>query len=217
MTAQHSAQHSPQYDTIGDAYDFVAGLDVYHRVFWGVRVRDYRAFADAAVTACGDGTLLDAGCGSMLFTLDAYRSQQRVAVFGCDLSMRMLRIAHARLEERSRRRSAVLLQANVFSSPFRSKSFDVVLCMHIAHVIDDLSGLIAESSRLLKPGGRLFLTSLVLVDSWRDGYLRMLSRRGIMAGPRRSAEIVTLLREGCGSEPEAHQRGSMFFAQAMKT
>src|SRR5438105_4615716 len=74
-----------QYDTLGRLYDFVARLDIYHRVFWGISTGEYRAFADDAWAACGDSLLLDAGCGSMLFTARAHRANRRGAVIGADV------------------------------------------------------------------------------------------------------------------------------------
>jgi hypothetical protein len=59
-----------QYDSIGGAYDFVGGLDSYHRILWGVSTRASRESAERAAGACGEGLMLDAGCGSMLFSAD---------------------------------------------------------------------------------------------------------------------------------------------------
>jgi hypothetical protein len=67
-----------RYDTIGGAYDFIGGLDVYHRLFWGASTHEYRTFAGAAVAACRAGALLDCACGSMLFTAQEDRRSARV-------------------------------------------------------------------------------------------------------------------------------------------
>lgn len=203
-----------QYDTIGGAYDSIAGLDLYHRLFWGTSTRTYCAFAEAAVATCGAGTLLDAACGSMLFTAQAHRANERGSAIGTDASLRMLRLARTRLG--SSARGVALVHANVLRSPFRSGAFDAVICMHVAHVLDDLSGLLAEMRRILKPGGKLFLTSLLLVDSWRDRYLRMLCRRGIMAPPRREEDVLAAVRMRFGAEPGASINGSMLFVRVTK-
>ena len=205
-----------QYDTIGGFYDFLGGLDVYHRLVWGVSTRAYRAFAEAAVAACGPGTLLDAACGSMLFTAHAHRANSRCAAIGTDASVKMLRLALARLGSSTNARGVALVHANVLHSPFRSGAFDAVICMHAVHVLDDLSGLLAEMRRILKPGGKLFLTSLLLVESWRDRYLRILCRRGIMAPPRREEEVLAAVRMQFDAEPAASINGSMLFLQVTK-
>jgi ubiquinone/menaquinone biosynthesis C-methylase UbiE len=205
-----------QYDSIGGAYDLIARFDLYHRISWGVSTRDYREFADAAMRACGDGTLLDAGCGSMLFTANAYRSHLTGVVVGSDLSSRMLRRARARIAADSHQARPMFVHGDVLSSPFGAESFDVVLCMHIAHVINDLNGLLSESRRILKPGGKLLLTSIVLVGGWRDRHIRALSRQGILAAPRRREEVVEVVRARFACEPAVFVRGSMLFAQATK-
>lgn len=202
-----------QYDSIGTAYDGVCGLDIYHRAVWGVSIARYRAFAESAVSACGEGVLLDAGCGSMLFTARTHLANERAAVIGIDASLTMLRLARARLEPDGQPGRVALLNGDLLRSPFRSGAFDVVMCLHVAHVLEDLNGLLGELRRILKPGGRLFLTSLVLADRWSDRYLRLLSRRGIMSSPRRQHDISTALRTWFGNEPEAHLVGNMLFMQ----
>lgn len=203
-----------QYDSIGDAYDLVAGLEIYHRVFWGVSTREYRNFAQAASSACGEGVLLDAGCGSMLFTARAHQANGRGAVIGTDASLTMLRLARARVAQHEDLRRVAFLRANVLRTPFRAGAFDVVLCLHVAHVVADLEGLLGEVRRVLKPGGTLFLTSVVLVDHWRDRYLRFLSGRGVMASPRRRQAILAAIRAQFGAELESHVTGSMLFVRA---
>jgi ubiquinone/menaquinone biosynthesis C-methylase UbiE len=205
-----------RYDTIGGAYDFVAGLDVYHRLFWGVSARAYRSFAEAAVLACGAGTLLDGGCGSMLFTARMHLRNEHGGCIGTDASLRMLRLARARLRRSANGRDISLVHADLLRGPFRSDAFDVVLCMHVAHVLDDVSGLVVEARRILKPHGTLFLTSVILVDSWRDVYLRMLSRQGIMAAPRRAEDLLDAAHMAFQAKPVAYRNGSMLFVQVKK-
>ena len=188
----------PQYDSIGGAYDLVAGLDVYHRVCWGVSTATYRDFAFKARQASETGRLLDAGCGSMLFTTHLNQS------VGADASREMLM--------RARRRVLVpLVQADLRHTPFDDGLFDSVLCLHVAHVMNDLVGLLRELRRILRRGGQLFLTSVVLVDHWRDRYLWMLSRRGIMASPRTANDVIGTIRGVFDVEPETHLVGSMLF------
>ena len=109
MKSARAKMSRAHYDSIGGAYDIVAGLDIYHRVFWGVSTCEYRAFADAARAACGEGVLLDAGCGSMLFSAGAHRANEHGAVIGIDASLRMLRRARARLGSSGNSRSVGLL------------------------------------------------------------------------------------------------------------
>jgi ubiquinone/menaquinone biosynthesis C-methylase UbiE len=203
-----------QYDTIGTAYELVGGLDIYHRLFWGVSTRAYRAFAEKAMLACGNGTMLDAGCGSMLFTAGAYQASEGGAVIGTDASLTMLRLARARLDSYGQQSCVALLSSDLRRSPFRSGVFDVVTCLHVTHVLDDLTGLLGEIRRILKPRGRLFLTSVVAVNHCRDLYLRALCRRGVMASPRHREDILTAIYELFGTDVDSSLVGSMLFVEA---
>jgi ubiquinone/menaquinone biosynthesis C-methylase UbiE len=150
----------------------------------------------------------------MLFTAWAHRANKRGALIGMDASLRMLRLARGRLRQSDGNADrAVLLNGNLLRSPFRRGAFDVVLCLHVAHVLEDLGGLLTELQRVLRPGGALFLTSLVLVNHWRDRYLRALSRRGIMSAPRRQSDLLNALRMRFGTEVDSELAGNMLFMQ----
>ncbi len=189
---------APQYDSIGGAYHFVAGLDIYHRLCWGVSTHEYREFASRARQAAEPGLLLDAGCGSRLFTTHLNH------LIGTDASLEMLRRAQRRVP-------SALVQADLLQAPFGNGMFDGVLCLHVAHVMENLDGLLRELRRILKPGGKLFLTSVVIVGQWRDRYLRMLSRRGILARPRSAHDVIAAIQGVFGGQPQHHLVGSMLF------
>ncbi len=203
---------TPQYDSIGGAYDRVAGLGLYHRVFWGVSTKAYRDFAYRARKVCAEGLLLDAGCGSMLFTADIV-NQSNGRALGADISGGMLRRARGKLREA--RDANILAQADLLHLPFPSQAFDGVVSFHVAHVMSDLPGLLRELRRILKPGGRLFLTSVVLTGHLRDRYLYMLAKRGIMAEPRTRDELVAAVRDVFGAEPQCQLGGSMLFTETV--
>lgn len=106
--------------------------------------------------------LLDAGCGSLLFTNEACKPDERGTVIGLDASIEMLGLARARTGLLAPR--AALVKANVLRTPFRDGAFDAVICLHVAHVLSDLKGLVRETRWILKPGGKLFLTCVVVAD-----------------------------------------------------
>jgi ubiquinone/menaquinone biosynthesis C-methylase UbiE len=203
-----------QYDSyVGRMYNLVGGWDLYHRFFWGVSARAYRDFAVRASQAGAGGCLLDAGCGSMLFSAGAHLRRDRGLVVGTDVSKAMMWRARCRLGSERCPRHVCLAQGDILNGPFPASAFDAVLCMHVAHILRDLDGLLRELRRLLKPGGRLFLTSAVQVNTWRDGYLRELARRGIMAPPRTAQVILAALRSRFGVEPRSRLIGSMLFTE----
>ncbi|HZR22806.1 MAG TPA: class I SAM-dependent methyltransferase [Vicinamibacterales bacterium] len=96
--------------------------------------------------------LLDIGCGDGRFTADATRVAR---VVGTDVSRRAL--AHAR----SLVADARFVNAGGAALPFQSDSFDVVTLLDvIEHIPDDDEGrVIAEARRVLRPGGRLVIST----------------------------------------------------------
>src|SRR6266576_1689445 len=67
-----NASSKHHYDRRATVYDLVVSTRLYNSVMWGSSPFDYRTFARQAVTSCPNGRLLDAGCGSMLFTAPIY-------------------------------------------------------------------------------------------------------------------------------------------------
>ncbi len=100
----------------------------------------------------GSGSeLLDVGCGAGSVADLARVSFQRVC--GCDVSFHALR----RASLRGMAVACVDLNAGVL--PYRDRSFDCVTCLEvIEHVVDPLR-LLKELRRVLRPQGRLVLTT----------------------------------------------------------
>lgn len=61
-----------RYDSRARTYDRMIGNRLYNRLLWGCSPEYCRAFARRAVASAPSGSLLDAGCGTLLFTADAY-------------------------------------------------------------------------------------------------------------------------------------------------
>jgi len=96
--------------------------------------------------------LLDLGCGDARFTADA---ALHARVVGVDVSTRALGYA------RDLAPTARFLASDGAALPFRSNSFDVVTVLDvIEHVPDaDEARVIAEARRVLRPGGRLVIST----------------------------------------------------------
>ncbi|HZB45345.1 MAG TPA: hypothetical protein VE360_08885, partial [Pyrinomonadaceae bacterium] len=84
------------YDRRAAVYDAVVGTEGYNRVMWGAARGAYEAFARRALAPGGGGLVLDAPCGSLLFSAAAYADSGR-RVVALDQSLGMLRRARARL------------------------------------------------------------------------------------------------------------------------
>lgn len=88
--------------------------------------------------------------------------------------------------------------------PFRSSSFDVVVCSEILEHVDDLDAVMAELSRCLRPGGRFYATMPnSLAEVWRplrgicrlvdevEGHVRRLSKDEFLDSGRRHSLTPT--------------------------
>jgi SAM-dependent methyltransferase len=74
------------------------------------------------------------------------------SVVGVDLSLPMLRHAHARL-------GGVVAQADGFSLPVRSAAVDAVVIVWVVHLVPDSGAFLAEAARVVRPGGRIVVVS----------------------------------------------------------
>jgi len=94
--------------------------------------------------------VLDLGCG--LGDFAAALAQHGAAVVGCDVAETALRLARARHPGVEFVRSGEEL-------PFADASFDVVWAGEVLEHVQDGLGLLAEARRVLRPGGRLLLST----------------------------------------------------------
>src|SRR5438874_11188760 len=69
--------HRHLYDRRAAAYDSVVSTWLYNRLMWGTSPLDYVAFAREAVASHPAGLMLDAGCGSLLSTAQAFLASDR--------------------------------------------------------------------------------------------------------------------------------------------
>lgn len=211
MTADAPGQ---RYDRRAAAYDRVVGSALYNRILWGSSPRTYAAFAHRAVCSAG-GPLLDAGCGSLVFTARAYATADRALVL-MDQSVGMLQAARERLQSATDpvRDDIVLVQADLRDLPFRRGSFSTVLCMGMLHLFDDLRDVVPALARTVEPGGQLFVTSLVAETRIGARYLSLLHRAGEVASPRTAKQLLNELTASSANrfEPtEVRTEGSMAF------
>jgi ubiquinone/menaquinone biosynthesis C-methylase UbiE len=97
--------------------------------------------------------ILDVGCGTGAFLAALNQRQPEAAVTGTDLSERMLRVAGSKPDV-----VGELVCADWHDLPFRDHSFDLVLSVSVLHYVSSPERALAETRRVLKPGGRLVLT-----------------------------------------------------------
>ncbi len=93
--------------------------------------------------------LLEVGVGTGRIAVPLM--QRGAAVIGLDLSLPMLAVA------RSKWPAAMLVQGDGLRVPLPDHCTDLVLMVHVLHLIGDWQGALAEVQRLLRAGGRLMV------------------------------------------------------------
>ena len=91
--------------------------------------------------------VLDIGCGGG-FASNAL-AREDFAVTGLDLSARSLRVARAH----DSTNTVEWIQGNAYSLPFEPDCFDVVCALDFLEHVTDPGAVVAEASRVLRPGG----------------------------------------------------------------
>jgi demethylmenaquinone methyltransferase/2-methoxy-6-polyprenyl-1,4-benzoquinol methylase len=136
---------APRYDMVNRLMTF--GLD-----------QSWRRAAIAALALPAGSLLLDVACGTGDLSRLARRRDYRV--IGADLSLGMLAANTS---------GAPVVQADCSGLPFPDGAFDGLLCGYALRNFSDLPGALAETGRVLRPGGRL---AILEVDAPRSAFLR---------------------------------------------
>jgi 2-polyprenyl-3-methyl-5-hydroxy-6-metoxy-1,4-benzoquinol methylase len=118
-------------------------------VFSGVH-RDQRAMASLFLFGQPQGRLLDVGCGDGTFL---YQMQKRGwQVEGVDFDPKAIESARLRYGLRLR-------PGDLASAGFGNSTFDAVTLKHVIEHVPDPVGLLAETLRVLRPGGRVVVVT----------------------------------------------------------
>lgn len=107
----------------------------------------------AAVAATPATRFLEVGIGTgrIGFPIAA----RGVAYTGVDISAAMLDVLRHKAEHAGIGDNLQLLQGDITALPFADEQFDVVLGVHIFHLVSEWRRAIAEARRVLRPGGTL--------------------------------------------------------------
>jgi len=104
-------------------------------------------------------TVLDAGCGTGLFTIGLARLRKHWNVEGIDAAAGMLAVA-ARQARRFGLENAVFRQGDVTALPHPTGTFDGIVAAGLFPNLNEWSEALGELFRVLAPGGRLAVVEL---------------------------------------------------------
>jgi len=138
--------------------------EVYDRWFTtpiGSLVRKYEAelMLDLLKPKQGE-IILDAGCGTGIFTTDILSSGSQV--IGLDISLPMLIQAKKKLKEYP----FWIILADMLNLPFPGSSFDKVVSVTALEFVEDAKDAIGELFRITKRGGCIVVATLNSLSPW---------------------------------------------------
>jgi SAM-dependent methyltransferase len=162
-----------------------------------------RRVAEATRAGGSPPVLLDVPCGGGTL-LPRLREQGYAGVaIESDLGMAMLRRA-ARLRDRLADGATVLLRADAQDLPLRDGAVDAAVSLNGLHCMPDPHAFVRELGRVVRPGGALFLVTLVSGGTLRADVSILAGRlAGIIPTPPPSrTTLVRWLREAGWTDVE---------------
>lgn len=103
-----------------------------------------------------EDVVLDVACGTGKISLEIAPIVRRV--FGVDVSPKMIDIAVKKAGKEGFDNVEYCV-ADGYNIPYNYKSFDIVLCCNVLHVVRDPDAMLQEANRLLKYGGILITST----------------------------------------------------------
>ncbi len=127
----------------------------------GKKIKHYEAqlMLDFLKPAQGE-LILDAGCGTGVFTRDVLAAG--ASVVGLDISLNMLQ----RSLDKARMMPFSCLQGDMMRLPFRESVFDKTLSITAVEFIADAAAAVAELFRVTRPGGLIVVATLNSLSPW---------------------------------------------------
>ena len=127
----------------------------------GKRVKEYETEVILELLKSAHGeSILDAGCGTGIFTLDFLAAGARVV--GLEISLPML----AGASEKTSGYPFEKVQGDMLDLPFENDGFDKVVSVTALEFIADAAGAVNELFRVAKPGGRIVVATLNSLSPW---------------------------------------------------
>ena len=200
-----------EYDSQAVQYDKLISNGLYNKIMWGNSPKDYADFCKKGLEN-KNGIITDIGCGTLGFTYKVYAENKIENLFLCDLSLEMLKIGENKLKSESSDISAItFLRSDAFNMPFKDSIVQTVLNFGVFHIFENPSRLIKEMVRILKPDGELFLSSLCTDRKISGKYLNLLHKKGHVAKPLSSLEIIEIIENNGISINEKIVKGGMIY------
>ena len=188
----------------GVVYDFMVEHPVVGRPAWALGLQsDLRrlyAVCDEISELPAGSRVLDLPCGGGV-ALRGLRSGQRVTYVAADIAPEMLARTRGEAERLGVAADVETRVADVEQLADADETYDLVLTFTSLHCFPDPEAAVAEMGRVLRPGGVVVGSTLLLDTGLRFAALRRVGRAAGLLGPMcTSDELVQwLTRAGVGS------------------
>lgn len=140
---------NPQEKQMSDE-SMVRNLDAQARAIWP---QESRLFASYNLS--GALRILDAGCGTGEATSRLAALYPQASVLGVDILESHLALARARSAALGSR--VTFERQSIFELPAANATYDLVVCRHVLHSVPFPERVLAELTRVLRPGGWIHL------------------------------------------------------------
>ena len=148
------------------AMEWAPLVGIYESRFWrrspmfmlatGIAFDRELAVVRRALGLRGGETILDIACGTGIYTRPLAGSLHDGVAVGLDLSPAMLEYA-AGVTGSDANTNLRFVRASALEVPFANDTFDAVTCCAALHLMPDVPRVLAQMSRVLRPGGRVAL------------------------------------------------------------
>lgn len=183
------------YDHKVLAYDLIVGNRFYNKLLWGNWPSSYQKFCQHSLAQSPSKPVLDVGCGSLVFTANAYAESNNQLIVLLDRSLGMLKRARERLIKinGSAPDNFTFLQGDVFDLPFVDNAFGLVMSHGLLHMFEQKKDILNELERVNDLDGTISVTSLVSNIGAGRKYLSLLEKSGQAAKGLDSDSLISLL------------------------
>jgi SAM-dependent methyltransferase len=109
--------------------------------------------------------VLDLGTGTAQIPIELCRRTPNVRLVAIDLAAEMLHVAKLNVELASLRDRVMLQLIDAKELPFETGRFDAIMSNSIVHHIPEPASVLAETVRVVRPGGLVFVRDLLRPES----------------------------------------------------
>ena len=201
-------------------YDLIVRSEIFNRIVWANSKANYTNFIKQVLDSLPAGsTVVDVPCGPLTFSAKIYATENRHKIFLLDISEPALKLAPKRLKKTGVQNNIVIQKADAFSLNFTDNSVDAVLSLGFLHIFSDqqqISEVLNEFRRVLKPGGLLYLQILAAERKFSLIFQKILHFIGQIGKPRKARFYIDLVKKANFQILSAQTIGGMLYIQAKK-